>query len=76
MYSECNTHGRDESAYSILVGELERYIPLGRQRRRLEDNIRLDLRGIRWEGVVWMHLVQNRGQWRVLVNMAMKLWVP
>jgi hypothetical protein len=32
--------------------------PLGRHRRRWEDNIRWDLREIGWEGVDWMHLAQ------------------
>jgi hypothetical protein len=54
------------------------------QRRRLfripklrwEYNIKIDLREIGWKGVEWMHLPQDRGQWRILVNMVMKLWVP
>jgi len=37
--------------------------PLGRPRRRWEDNIRVDLREIGWEGVDWMHLVQDREQY-------------
>jgi hypothetical protein len=40
----------------ILVGKPEGKRPLGRNRRRWEDNIRMDLREIRWEGVDWMHL--------------------
>jgi len=34
--------------------------PFGRTRRRWEDNIRMDLREMDWEGVDWMHLVQDR----------------
>jgi len=36
----------------------------------------MDLREIGWEGVDWMHLAENRYQWRALVNMAMNLSVP
>jgi hypothetical protein len=48
--------------------------PLGRLRRRLE-NIRMDLRGKYLEGVEWIHLAQDRDQWRALVNTVMKLRV-
>jgi hypothetical protein len=44
------------NAYKILVGKPEGKKALGRPRRRWEDNIRMDLRGIGWEGVDWMHL--------------------
>jgi hypothetical protein len=39
-----------------------------------EDNIRIDLREIRWEGVDWIHLAQDREQWQV--NTVMNIWVP
>jgi hypothetical protein len=38
-----------------------------------EDNLRMDLREIDWEGVDWMHLAQDRDQWRTLVNTAMNI---
>jgi len=44
------------NAYKILVGKPEGKRPLGRPRRRWEDNIRMDLREIEWQGVDWMHL--------------------
>jgi hypothetical protein len=47
-----------------LVGER----PDGRPRRRWEDNIRIGLREIEWEGVDWMHLAQDRDQWQDLVK--------
>jgi hypothetical protein len=43
---------------------------------RWEDNIKIDLRKIGWEGVDWMHVAQNRDQWQILVNTEMNLWVP
>jgi hypothetical protein len=49
---------------------------LGRLRRTWENNIRMDLRGIRWKDVDWIHLAQVRDQWCALVNTVMKLRVP
>jgi len=68
--------GEIRNAYSILVGKPEGNGPLGRPRCRWEDNTRMDLREIGWEGVNWIHLAQNRDQWRVLANTAMNLRVP
>jgi hypothetical protein len=42
----------------------------------MEDNIKIDLKEIGWEGVDWMHLTQDRDQWRNLVNTVMNLRVP
>jgi hypothetical protein len=47
-----------------------------RSRRRREDNIRMDLMEIGWEGVDWIHLAQDRDQWRAVVNTVMNLRVP
>jgi hypothetical protein len=55
--------------YKILVGKPEGERPIGRPTRRLEDNIKKRIfREISWEGVDWMHLAQDRVQWRVPVN--------
>jgi hypothetical protein len=43
-----------------LVGKLEGKRPLGRIKRRWENNIRIDLRETGLEGVDWMHLAQDR----------------
>jgi len=48
------------NAYIIVVRKPEGKRPLGRRRRRLEDNIRMDLREIGWLRVDWMHLTQDR----------------
>jgi len=40
----------------------------------MEDNIRMDLREM--EGGEWMHLAQDRDQWRYLMTMTMNRWVP
>jgi hypothetical protein len=42
----------------------------------MENNIRMGLREIGWEGVDWMHLAQDRDQWRCLVNTIMNLPIP
>jgi hypothetical protein len=47
--------------------------PLGRRRHRWEGNIRMGLREIEWEFVEWMHLAQDRDQWRAVVNTAMNI---
>jgi hypothetical protein len=62
MGGSCITHGRDENAYNILVGKPEGKRRLGRPGCRWED-IRMDLREIGSEGVDWIHLAQDRGQW-------------
>jgi hypothetical protein len=64
------------NAYRILVGKPEGKRPLGRPRRRWEDNIRIDLREIGWGGMDWIDLAQDRDQWRALVNTVMNLRVP
>jgi hypothetical protein len=64
------------NAYRILVAKPEVKRPLGRLRCRWEDNIRMDVREVRWEGVYWIHLAQERDQWRDPVNMEINLRVP
>jgi hypothetical protein len=53
-----STHERDEKCV-ILIGKPEWKRSLGRPSRRSEDNIKIDLREIGWEGVDWIHLVQD-----------------
>jgi hypothetical protein len=57
------------------VGKSEGKTPLGRPRRRWVDIIKMDLREIGLGGVDWIDQVQDRDQWRVLVNTVMKLRV-
>jgi hypothetical protein len=64
------------NAYRILVGKPERKRSLGRPRRRWEDNTRMDLREIGWDGMDWINLAQDGDQWRALVNTVMSLRVP
>jgi hypothetical protein len=62
--------------YRALVGKPEGRRPLGRPRRRWEDNIKMDLREVAWGGMNWINLAQDRDRWRALVNAVMNLRVP
>jgi hypothetical protein len=64
------------NAYRILVGKPEGKIPLGRARRRWVGNIKMDLGEIRWDGVDWINMAQDRDHWTALVNTVMNLRVP
>jgi hypothetical protein len=68
--------GEKRNAYKILVGKPEGKRLLGRPTRRGVDNIKMDLREIRWDGMDWINLAQDRDQWRALVNTVMNLRVP
>jgi hypothetical protein len=68
--------GEKRNAYRILLGKPEAKGPLGRPRRRWENNIIMDLREMGWGGMDWIDLAQARDQWRALVNMVMNLRVP
>jgi hypothetical protein len=63
------------SVYRVLVGRPEDKRPLGRPRRKWEDNINLDLSETGIDGANCIQLAQDRVQWRVFVNMVMNLWV-
>ena len=66
----------DRSAFKILTGKPTGKRPLGRPRRRWEDNIRMDLQEIGINEENWVDWAQDRDYWRVLVNAALNLRVP
>jgi hypothetical protein len=51
-----------------LLAKPEGKGPLGRPKRRWEDNIEMDLEEIVWEGVDWISMAQNKNWWRAIVN--------
>jgi hypothetical protein len=62
--------------YRVLVGKPEGKRPVGRPRRRWEDNIKMDPQEVMWRGMEWIDLVQDRDRWRAVVNAVMNIWVP
>jgi hypothetical protein len=68
--------GEGRVVYRVLIGRPEGKSPLGRPRRRWEDNIKLDLREIEIDGANWIQPAQDRVQWRAFVNTVMILRVP
>jgi hypothetical protein len=68
--------GERRGAYRALVGKPEGRRPLGRPRRRWEDNIKMDIRKVGWRGADWIDLAQDRDRWRALVYTVMNLQVP
>jgi hypothetical protein len=65
--------GETINSYKIVVQKPEGKRLFIRSKDKWEDNIRVDLREIRWEVVDRMHLAQDRDQWRAVGNMAMNL---
>jgi len=60
----------------VLMGKPEGKRPLGRPRRRWEDNIKMDLQEVAGGCGDWMELAQDRERWRALVSTVMNLRVP
>ena len=64
------------NAFKILTGKPTGKRPLGRPRRRWEDNIRMDLEEVDINVGNWVDSAQDRNYWRALVNAALNLRVP
>ena len=67
--------GEARDVHRVLVRKPEGKRPLGRPRRRWEDNIKMDLQEVGGGGD-WKELAQDRDRWRALVNTVMNLGVP
>jgi hypothetical protein len=69
--------GEDRGVHRVLVGKPEGKRPLGRPRRRWEDNIKMDLQEVERGGREdWMVLAQDRDRWRALVGTVRDFRVP
>jgi hypothetical protein len=71
----CSTYGERRGVYRVLVGKPEVKRPVGRTRRRREDNIKMDIQelGCGGYGMDWIGLAQDRDRWRTLVNVVMEV---
>jgi hypothetical protein len=72
MGGACGTYGAGERSVQGSVGIREGKRPLGRPRRRWEDNIKINLQEMRGGCVDWMELVQDRERWWAFVGTVMK----
>ena len=68
--------GEGSGVHRVLVGKPEGKRPLGRPRRRWEDNIKMDLQKVEGCCGDWMELAEDRERWQALVNTVMNLRVP
>ena len=75
MGGACGAYGGGGGVYRVLVGKPEGKRPLGRPRRRWEDNIKMDLQEVGGGCEDWMELGQDRDRWRALVSTVMNLRV-
>ena len=67
--------GEGRGVHRVLVGKPEGERPLGRPRRRWEDNIKMDLQEVGGSCGDWMELVQDRDRWPALVGTVRNLRV-
>ena len=68
--------GEGRVVYRVLVGRPVGKRPLGRPRRRWDDNIKMDLQEVGCEGMDWIEMAQDKDRWRAPVTAVMKLRVP
>ena len=73
MGRACGTYGGEERLYRVLEGKPEGKRPLGITRPKWEDNIKMNLQEVGYEGTDWVGLTQDRVRRRAFVNAVMNL---
>jgi hypothetical protein len=68
--------GEEREVHRVSVGKPEGKRPLGKPRRRWDDNIKINLHEVRGGRGVWMELAQDRDGWRALVSTVKNFRVP
>ena len=76
MGGACSVYGEEDRHIQGFHGKAEGTRPLGRIRRRWEDNIRMDLQKVGCGGMDWIAVAQDRDRRRGLVNVVMNNWAP
>ena len=76
MGGACARMEEGRGVHKVLVGKPEGKRPLGRPRRRWEDNIKMGLQEVGRGCGDWMELAQDRDRWRALVRTVMNFRVP
>jgi hypothetical protein len=69
-------NGKKRHSYRLLVEKPEGKRSLGKTRHIWMNNIKINLKEIRWGAVDWIGLAQDRDKWRALVNAVMNLYMP
>ena len=68
--------GENRDTYRVFVGKPEGKRPLGRPRRRWEDNIKMHLQEVGYGGMDWIEQAQDKDRWRPCVNAVLNLRFP
>jgi hypothetical protein len=76
MDRTCGAYGVGRGVHRVLVGKPEEKRPLGRPRRRWEDNIKMASQEVGGGRGDWIELAQDRDRWRALVSTVKNLRVP
>jgi hypothetical protein len=75
MDGACSSDKEGRGVYRVLVWKCEGKRPMGRPRRRWEDNIKVNVQGAGCGGMDRIKMAQDRDRWRALVNVVINLRV-